>query len=112
MTDLFAYMLFLMIAGHALADRPLQEGAIRAEKYAPRSHGDRRWMAGIAAHALIHGGVVCLVTGMWQLGVAETLSHAAIDEAKLRGWFGQSTDQALHMACKVAWALIAVGAFD
>ena len=101
-------LLFLMAAGHALADRPLQEGAIRAEKYAPRGVGDPRWVYGIACHSLIHGGFVAVITGLWWLGLAETLSHAAIDEAKCRRRIGQVVDQLLHGACKVAWTIVAI----
>lgn len=109
MIDLFCSLMFLMVAGHALADRPLQEGAIRADKYAPRGvPGDHRWLFGLACHSLIHGGFVAVITGHWWLGVAETVSHMAIDDQKMRGRFGMITDQALHMICKLAWAGIAV----
>lgn len=107
--DSFCRTLFLLIFGHALADRPLQEGRIREDKYAPRDRpGDYRWIYGLSCHALIHGGFVAVITGFWWLGVAETISHAAIDDAKMRGVFGQVADQVLHMACKAAWAAITV----
>lgn len=105
----FCRLMFLMAAGHALADRPLQEGAIRADKYAPRDiPGNYRWLYGLLCHSIIHGGFVAAITGTWWLGVAETISHALIDNAKLRGVYGQITDQALHMACKIAWTLILI----
>lgn len=111
LANAFCHFLFLMAAGHALADRPLQEGAIRVDKYAPRGvPGDIRWLYGLWCHALIHGGFVAVITGQWWLGAAETLSHAAIDDAKMRGHFGQIADQVLHLACKCAWAAIAVAA--
>lgn len=107
--DSFCRILFLMAFGHALADRPLQEGAIRADKYAPRDRpGDWRWVYGLGCHELIHGGFVAVITGFWWLGLAETASHAAIDNAKMRGGFGQVADQLLHLVCKVLWAIIAV----
>ncbi len=106
-------LLFLMAAGHALADRPLQEGMIRAEKYGPRNvPGNYRWIFGIASHSLIHGGFVAVITGLWWLGVAETIAHAAIDETKCRGAFGDLTDQALHAGCKVAWTIIAIATLN
>ena len=104
----FCHLAFLMAAGHALADRPLQEGAIRAEKYAPRGEGNPRWVYGIACHGLIHGGMVALITGHWWLGALETIAHAAIDETKCRGRIGLVVDQLLHFACKAVWAGIAV----
>jgi hypothetical protein len=107
--DHFCGLLFLMAAAHALGDRPLQEGLIRAEKYGPRGiAGDWRWLTGLACHGLIHGGFVALITGHWWLGLAETISHIAIDDQKIRGRIGQLADQALHMGCKLVWALLAV----
>lgn len=106
--DHFAGLLFLMAAGHALGDRPLQEGALRAEKYAPRGRaGDHRWIVGLACHGLIHGGIVALITGLWWLGAAETIAHVLIDDQKMRGRYGQLADQVLHMICKLGWASIA-----
>lgn len=109
LADQFCSLMFLMVAAHALADRPLQEGRIRVEKCSPRGiRGDHRWLYGLACHGLIHGGFVALITGHWWLGAAETISHMAIDDQKLRKRFGSLADQALHMACKVGWASIAL----
>lgn len=102
--------MFLMLAGHALADRPLQEGAIRTEKNSPRDKpGDHRWLFGISCHGLIHGGFVAVITGLWPLGVAEAISHACIDEAKCRRKIDLITDQSLHVFCKVVWTAITIG---
>lgn len=70
--------------------------------------GNPRWVYGIACHALIHGGIVALITGHWWLGALETIAHAAIDETKCRGRIGLTVDQLLHFACKAVWAGIAV----
>src|SRR5438552_236937 len=96
-------ILFLLAAGHAVADFPLQ-GAEMAR--AKRPGGDPRiaWPMALGCHALVHGGAVALVTGLWWLGAAESASHAAIDGLKCRGWFGMKTDQALHLGCKLVWA--------
>jgi hypothetical protein len=102
----FAQMLFMLAAGHALADYPLQGPAMAAAK---RPGGDPcvPWPMALGCHSLIHGGFVALITGLWWLGAAETLAHAAIDAAKCRGTIGMTADQALHLACKLVWALIA-----
>lgn len=99
--DAMAQMLFLMVAGHALGDRPLQTELMRIEKDRKKSPG--RWPFGLAVHGLIHGGIVAFVTGIWWLGVLETLTHAAIDDAKCMGRFGLRTDQFAHLGCKVIW---------
>lgn len=99
-------MLFLMLAGHALCDFPLQ-GAEMASAKRPGGHKTIAWPAALGCHALIHGGAVALITGLWWLGAAETIAHAAIDGAKCRGAFGMKADQVLHVLCKAAWAAIA-----
>jgi hypothetical protein len=100
----FASLLFLMIGAHALADGPLQDKAMRARK------GAAGWsqFQGLAQHGLIHGLMVALITGVWWLGVAETVAHAAIDWAKGRGIVSHAEDQAMHVCCKVAWAGVAL----
>lgn len=108
MIDQFCGLLFLMLAGHALCDAPLQPGRLSAAK---RVGGDPSfpWWAALGFHGLIHGGAVALVTGHWWLGVFETVTHAWIDSMKCRGFFGTIADQALHVGFKIIWALIAVG---
>jgi hypothetical protein len=104
--DAFAQMFFLMAAGHALADRPLQTDLMRVEKDRRKSPG--RWPFGLAVHGLIHGGLVAFITGIWWLGVAELVMHALIDDAKCMGKISLKTDQAVHLACKLIWALVAL----
>lgn len=99
-------ILFLLLAGHALADYPLQGDFLAANKartgpnYVP-------WWQALLAHALIHGGLVAVITGVWWLGLAETIVHAATDHLKCEKRIGINADQAVHIACKVLWALIA-----
>lgn len=100
-----ASMLFMMAAGHALADGPLQNSEMSKGKRSPFP----LWRAQcLAVHGLIHGGVVALVTGLWWLGAAETVAHASIDFVKGSGRINHAVDQALHMACKVCWCVIAI----
>jgi hypothetical protein len=108
MLEPFCRLIFLMMVGHAIADRPLQDPVMRAEKNSPRVPGNRKWIFGLACHGLIHGGAVAVVTGLWWLGVIETAVHAGIDDAKCRGRIGLITDQALHLICKILWAIVAV----
>src|SRR3954471_1436820 len=105
--DLFLGLVFLMLGAHALCDLPLQPARLSDAK---RPGGDPafHWSAALAGHGLIHGLAVALVTGFWWLGLAEAIAHAAIDGAKGRGRVGMIADQALHLACKLIWALVAV----
>ena len=107
MIDDVGRMMFLMMAGHAYADFALQSPHHSRAKY-PGNETGIPWTVGLGCHGLIHGGIVALVTGSWLLGVAETVAHAGIDGLKSRGWYGQTTDQFLHFACKIAWMIIAL----
>lgn len=100
-------MIFLMLAGHAYADFGIQtDRASRAK--CPGNTTGIPWQVGLGYHALIHGGIVALVTGHWWLGAAETIAHAVTDHIKWRGWIGNATDQAVHIGCKIIWAIIAI----
>lgn len=98
-------VLALLIAGHFVADYPLQGDFLAKAK----AQGPLRvWH--LFGHSAIHGGVVLLVTGSLLLCALETLAHVVIDETKVRGRISFATDQALHIGCKLLWlALIAGG---
>ena len=103
-----AQMMFFLTAGHALADYPLQGEFLAMGKNRAKPSPFTPWYQALAAHALIHGLIVGLITGIWWLGLAETVAHAAIDDSKCTGKIGFNTDQVLHIACKAAWVLIAM----
>lgn len=96
----FCQVLFLLVCGHAVADRPLQTELMRQEKN--RLKGSM-WPYGLMNHGLVHGGFVALITGMWWLGVCEAVAHAIIDDAKCTKKIGLKADQLLHLCCKVLW---------
>lgn len=98
-------LLFWLLVGHALADYPLQGDFLaKAKNHRSPIPGVDWWIA-LANHALIHGGAVALVTGSVTLGLAETGVHCWIDWLKCDGRTTFRTDQALHVACKVGWAV-------
>ena len=99
-------LLFLLVA-HALADYPLQGDFLAKAKNRMAPIPGVPWWQALGAHALIHAGFVAVLTGSAWLGLAELVAHALIDDAKCRGRIGYNTDQALHVACKVAWWLLA-----
>lgn len=107
--------LFWLLVGHALADYPLQ-GEYLALGKARSNKGTPPWQIALSVHALIHAGMVALVTGSVGLGMVEFVFHSLIDFAKCEKWFGLDekraywVDQGLHVACKVAYVIwIAIG---
>ncbi len=99
-------MLFLLLAGHALADYPLQGDFLAKAKNRAMPIPGVPFYQALGAHAMIHGGFVAVITGIWWLGLLEAVAHALIDDAKCTGKIGFNTDQALHVACKVVWTLV------
>jgi hypothetical protein len=97
-----------LIAAYALCDYPLQGDFLARAKNRAAPIPGVPWYQALGAHAIIHGGAVALLTGSPLLGLAEVLAHATIDDAKCTGKIGFNTDQTLHIACKAAWAALAV----
>lgn len=91
---------------HALVDFPLQGDYIAKQK--ARSQADNRsvWIIALSAHCVIHAGGVWLVSGSLAFGFAELILHALIDIGKGEEKFGLVADQILHVACKLAYALV------
>lgn len=100
-----AKLLFMLFAGHALCDYPLQGDFLAKGKnpYAPLPGVP--WYQCMLAHALIHGAAVYLITGCLEFGLAETATHFMIDERKCAGKFGFNVDQLLHYSLKIAWVM-------
>jgi hypothetical protein len=104
----FLTLLFLLVFAHMLADYPLQGPFLSEAKNRHTKVGSEFWPHALAAHAIIHGGMVLLLTGSMLLALGETVLHAYIDFAKCEQRISLNTDQALHLACKVAWATAAM----
>lgn len=107
-------MLFLLIAGHALGDFPLQPDAMatcKCRKAKLPLQDEVPWYYWMTAHALVHGFITALIVAFWtenkelavMVGLLETSIHWIIDALKCEGVFGIHVDQALHVLCKVAW---------
>ncbi len=105
--------LFWLIVGHAFADFVFQsdsmaKGKNRHRKTTPPPGANYQptWFYWLTAHALVHGGVVALVTGSVALGLAEVVCHWCIDFGKCENWYGIHRDQGLHIICKLVWWII------
>jgi hypothetical protein len=104
----FETLLFWMLVGHALADYPLQGDFLAKGKNHKAPLPGVSWWVCLLAHAFIHAGAVALITRSTALGWCELVMHLVIDFGKCDGVFGFKVDQALHVVCKIAWALIVV----
>lgn len=102
-----AKLLALLIFAHVLADYPLQGDFLSRAKNRLNPIPGVPWYQALGAHVIMHGALVWLITGIWWLGVAEMIIHAVTDDAKCSGRLTFNQDQAIHAACKVAWAVIA-----
>lgn len=107
-------MLFLLIAGHALGDYPLQSEAMATCK-CRKAHlplqNEVPWYYWMTAHCLVHGLITALLIHWcgWSMqlaviyGVFEFAAHWIIDSLKCEGVTSIHIDQLLHVACKIAW---------
>ncbi|BCX49536.1 hypothetical protein HAHE_34440 [Haloferula helveola] len=111
----FVVAFFALLIGHAVADFALQGEflAVAKNRHAELSKffGESPapkgiWIYALGAHSLIHAGAVWLITGSVALGLLEFVLHWVIDFAKCEGWTGFKTDQFLHVACKIAYAVM------
>lgn len=101
-------ILFYLLFGHFLADYPLQSEFLATGKNHKTPIPGFPWYQLLTAHAFIHGGIVAYITGHVWLGVIETVLHWIIDYGKSDGRYGFNTDQALHITCKVAYAIFLI----
>jgi len=103
--------LFLLLCGHALADFSLQTDAMakgknrnkkpdyipEGQKYVPC------WHYWLSAHALIHGGIVYLITNSLIWGITEVAIHWIADFLKCGNKTNPNQDQFIHIASKLIY---------
>jgi hypothetical protein len=99
MIETLAYLL----AGHALADYPLQGDFLAKAKNRTAPIPGVPWWQALGAHAAIHAGFVLAITGSPSLALVELIVHAVTDDMKCRGRISFNVDQAIHVICKVAY---------
>ena len=93
-----------LIVAHCVCDYPLQGDFLARGKNYKNPIPGVPWSQCLWAHGIIHGGAVWLLTGSAFLGSLECVCHVWIDFGKCAGRYDFNVDQALHWACKVAWA--------
>jgi len=100
----FLEILFWLLVGHAACDFAFQTDWMARSKDPWHGGSSERWPHALFAHCMLQGGAVAMVTGSVALAAAEVVIHFAVDMVKCRGLVGMHADQALHVACKLAWA--------
>jgi|SRR6185503_113777 len=96
--------ILILFAGHALCDYPLQGDFMARGKNHKAPIPGIPWQHCLAAHALIHAGMVYLITSSLWFALAELVIHCATDYAKCNGNIDFQEDQFVHYACKLLWA--------
>jgi hypothetical protein len=102
-------MLFWLLVAHAVADYPLQGDFLAKAKNHKTPIPGVPWAIALMAHSMIHAGAVALVTGSVDFGMSELCAHCIIDYRKCDGRTSFTTDQALHLACKVVFVALLFG---
>lgn len=113
------FLIVFFVAGHALMDFALQGDAMANCKCRKANHPLQKavpWYYWLSAHALLHGAAVGTIVRWADFNVTtaayyamlEALVHWLIDVAKCEGLTNIHQDQALHVTCKVIWALMLV----
>lgn len=109
-----AQVLFLLVAGHALMDFPLQGEFLaqcKSRRYLEQRADPARppsiWIVCMVSHCALHAAAVWIITGCVILGCVEFLLHAIIDTVKCEGFTSFNQDQLLHLACKIGYVGIA-----
>ena len=107
-------MIFKLLFAHALADFSLQTEIMaklknRKNKQDFIPDGQKYvtcWHYWMGSHALIHGGMVWLITGKVYLGIIETIAHFIIDFLKCENITNPNQDQLMHFICKIIYCFI------
>lgn len=95
---------FALMIGHAFADYVFQSELMSRNKR--RKHNPDGWWATLAAHALVHGGMVLIVLASPLLAFFEFLAHFTIDFFRCEEKYSWQVDQLLHVWCKVSWIIL------
>lgn len=94
---------FALVVGHCLADYPLQGDFLARGKNRFNPIPGVPWYQCMAAHCIIHAGVVGLITGSTVCAIAELTFHLVIDSYKCANEISYDSDQLIHILCKLVY---------
>ena len=110
MPESYLPLFLLLCVGHFFVDYPMQNEfmAIYKSRHAKHPHVKEPylWWHLLTAHAILHGGMVGIITGNMWLGLLEFVFHWFIDLAKNEKKTNLEVDQALHIVCKVFYVAV------
>lgn len=116
MLESLLYLSFMLLFAHCISDTTFQTSFMAQGKVRNRPIDMSRvpagqkpmnlWYMWLTHHAVIHGGMVALVTGRYEFGIIETISHWIIDFFKCEGKYNPVVDQLLHLGCKVVYIVL------
>ena len=110
---LFVAPFWMLLFAHVVMDYSLQTDWIgkgknwNFNKWLPEKQTYESgvpWYYIMAAHCIMHGGAVTILTGSVYMGLAETIIHFVADCLKCAKITNIHEDQAIHILCKVLWA--------
>lgn len=96
-------MLIALVGAHVLFDFVLQGEYLALAKNRFKPVPGVPWHIAMSAHATLHATAVALITGVPILFLAEWILHFCIDDFKCSDDISYTTDQWLHLGCKVVW---------
>lgn len=105
-------LLFVLLGAHSFFDYAGQgDFMAKAKNASAPIPGVPFWHA-LISHSVIQGAAVAFITGLPVLGIAEMVIHGITDHLKCLGKISFTTDQAIHVLCKVAWVIAATVYFS
>ena len=99
-------ILFWLFVGHAVCDYPLQGEFLAKGKNHRNPIPGFSWKIILFNHALIHAGMVALITGSLYLAILELVLHMFTDFLKCNENIGFRTDQLIHLSYKVLYVIL------
>lgn len=105
---LFFILICKLIIGHFIADFPLQGDFLAKAKNHVNPIAGVNPIFCLLAHSAIQAGMVWYITGYGPLALVEFFLHAAIDYNKSENNIDFSSDQILHILCKIVYAMFVV----
>lgn len=110
-------LFFAMAIGHVFGDYPLQGSFLAMGKnrnldasvlFGGNKAPKDLWVHSLTAHCMIHSGIVWMITGSGLLALIELVLHWITDFIRCEKKISYNTDQFIHFACKLLYAIVIV----
>lgn len=110
-------LFFAMAIGHVFGDYPLQGSFLAMGKnrnldasvlFGGSKAPKDLWVHTLTAHCMVHSGIVWMITGSGLLALIELVLHWITDFIRCDKKISYNTDQFIHFACKLLYAILIV----